>query len=159
MGLQHEGHLEHFVRRYRQEMDEFVAHFEVVPNQVGAIVLIDGTVVGIERCPNYRFFKVMWEPLIRECYGSYSLQKAIQSGFRVPPDRVALSKGRVNSLADIRKALVKATLKEEAQIKKTINAFIKDKFKVEIDDVRKPKPHPSVWENVLKNSNHDNLVA
>ncbi|MCP4575528.1 MAG: hypothetical protein GY846_04505 [Deltaproteobacteria bacterium] len=134
LGLQHEGHLEHFVHRYRQEMDEFVAQFEVLPNQVGAIVLVDGVVAGIERCPNYRFFKVMWEPLIRECYGSYSLQKAIESGFKVPPVRVALSTSRVRSLADIRKALVRAALKEEAQIKKTINAFIKNEFKVEAEE-------------------------
>jgi hypothetical protein len=134
MGLQNEGHLEHFVRRYREEMDEFVAHFEVVPKQVGAIILIDGAVVGIERCPNYRFFKVMWEPLIRECYGSYSLQKTFENGFQVPPDRVPLSKKGVRGLADIRKVLIKATLKEEVQVKKTINAFIKDEFKVEAEE-------------------------
>lgn len=134
MGLQNEGHLEHFVRRYRKEMDEFVAQFEIVPHQVGAIVLVDGAVVGLERCPNYRYFKVMWEPLIRECYGSYSLQRAQQNGFRVPPDRVALSKNNVRSLGDIRRALIEANLKEEAQLKKTINTFIKDKFKVEAEE-------------------------
>jgi hypothetical protein len=134
MGLRSDGHLEHFVRRYRKEMDQFVAQFEIVPRQVGAIVLVDGAVVGLERCPNYRYFKVMWEPLIRECYGSYSLQKAQQNGFRVPPDRVALSENNVRSLGDIRRALIEANLKEETQLKKTINTFIKDKFKVKAEE-------------------------
>lgn len=134
MGLQNEGHLEHFVSHYRQEMDEFVAQFEVIPGQVGAIVLIDGRVVGLERCPNHRYFKVMWKPLIRECYGSFSLQVARESGFKVPPDRVELSGVRVRNLADIRGSLVKARLKEETYIKKTVNTFIREKFKVEAED-------------------------
>jgi hypothetical protein len=115
-------------------MDEFVAQFEIVPRQVGAIVLIEGSVVDLERSPNYSYFKVMWKPLIRECYGSFSLQAAKQSGFALPPNRVALSGAHVRSLADIRKALNEARRKEKMQLKKTINAFIDECFQVEVEE-------------------------
>ena len=38
------GHLEAFVRTFRKELDEFVAEFEVVPRQLGAIILVGGEV-------------------------------------------------------------------------------------------------------------------
>ncbi len=132
--LQNTGHLEYFIEKYRKEMDEFVAQFEVVPGQVGAIVLIDGDVVGIERCPNCRFFKTMWEPLIRECYGSMSIRIAKAGGLRVPKNRVPLSHKDVRTLSDIRTALVKAKEEEDKKIKRVVNSFIKDKFKTEVDE-------------------------
>ncbi|MCP4108939.1 MAG: hypothetical protein GY749_25945 [Desulfobacteraceae bacterium] len=33
LGLQNTGHLEYFIEKYRKEMDEFVAQFEVVPGR------------------------------------------------------------------------------------------------------------------------------
>ncbi len=134
LGLNTIGHLEYFISRYRQEMDEFVAQFEVVPDQVGAIILIDGDVVGIERCPNYRFFKALWEPLIRECYGSMSIQVAKERGDRVPKNRVPLSHKGVRTLGDIRAALVKAKAEEEKRIKAVVNSFIQNNFDREADE-------------------------
>lgn len=134
MGLQKVGHLEYFMTKYRQEMDEFVAQFEVVPNQVGAIILIDGEVAGIERCPNYHFFKVMWEPLIRECYGSMSIQSAQANNYRVPKNRVPLSPRRLRTVADIRAALSTAKAEENKRVKKVIKRFIRDNFKKEKDE-------------------------
>ena len=71
---------------------------------------------------------------MRECYGSYSIKKARENGFKMPPYWVALSKNRVYNLADIRKALIKAEYKEEMYIKKTVNAFIREKFTVETEE-------------------------
>lgn len=134
LGLENIGHLEYFISQYRQEMDEFVAQFEVVPNQVGAIILIRGYVMGIERCPNYRFFKALWEPLIRECYGSMSIRIAKETGYQVPENRVPLSDKGVKTLGDIRLSLVKAKVKEEKRIRQVVNSFIKDKFEREKDE-------------------------
>lgn len=134
LGLQNIGHLEFFVRNYRKEMDEFAAQFEVVPDQVGAIILIDGRVVGIERCPNYHFFKTLWEPLIRECYGSVSIQAAKAGGYRVPDNRVPLSHEGVISLSDIRFALVMAKIKEDKRIRQVVNSFIRNTFEKETDE-------------------------
>lgn len=127
-GLRNIGHLEYFMDQFARELNEFVAQFEVEPRQVGAIILISGEVVGIERFPNYRYFKVMWEPLIRECYGSMSIQAAIASGVAVPRNRVPLAEKGVTDLAGIKRALDEAKNRETNEIRKIVNGFIKTKF-------------------------------
>lgn len=49
MGVQVAGHLEFFLKHFCKELDEFVAEFECVPRQIGAIILVDDQVVGVER--------------------------------------------------------------------------------------------------------------
>lgn len=71
-----------FFQRYQQQLSEFVAEFEVVPSQRGAIILINGEVVGVEVMPNSAAFAAIWEPLIRDCYGAEALLQAKDS--RVP---------------------------------------------------------------------------
>lgn len=44
LGAWAEGHLEYFLNKFETELDEFVAEFESVPKQVGAIILLDGNV-------------------------------------------------------------------------------------------------------------------
>jgi len=134
LGLNSIGHLEYFLTRFQKEMDEFIAQFEIVPQQVGAIILIDGAVVGIERFPNYHFFKKMWEPLIRECYGSESIRVAREKGLRIPAGRIPLETRGVKSLPDIRASLLKAKVAEEKKIKRIVNGFIKAKFDVEVEE-------------------------
>jgi len=70
------GHLVYFLRQFEKELDEFVAEFELVPRQVGAIILIGGRVVGIERAPTVAFWERLWVPLVRVCYGSMAIQAA-----------------------------------------------------------------------------------
>ncbi len=134
LGLQKTGHLEYFVKHYRKEMDEFIAQFEIIPRQVGAVILIGGQVVGVERCPNFHYFKTMWRPLIRECYGSYSIQAARAGGADYPGIRVPLSSRKAKSLSGIRKALARAGMEEEKRIKRTVNAFIRERFKREVEE-------------------------
>lgn len=73
-GLEEEGNLVHFLTRFQRELDQFVAEFECVPEQVGAIILIAGHVVGIERGPSRAYFASIWDALIRECYGSQAVR-------------------------------------------------------------------------------------
>ena len=56
------------------QLDQFVAQFEVVPQQRGAIVLINDEVVGLEIAPNEKAFEAIWEPAILDCYGSEALR-------------------------------------------------------------------------------------
>ena len=49
MGVQAHGHLDFFLKHFEKELDEFVAEFECVPRQIGAIILVDDQVVGVER--------------------------------------------------------------------------------------------------------------
>lgn len=71
-----------FFQQYQKQLGEFVAEFEAVPSQRGAIVLINGEVAGVEVMPNSAAFAAIWEPLIRDCYGAEALLQAKDS--RVP---------------------------------------------------------------------------
>lgn len=83
LGMTGSGNLVDFLKAFKKQLDEFVAEFELVPHQVGAIVLVGGKVVGVERAPSVPFWEKLWEPLVRVCYGSLSLQVA--RGNPLPP--------------------------------------------------------------------------
>jgi hypothetical protein len=97
------GHLEFFFEKYKDDLDTFVAQFEPVARQVGAIVLIGGKVAGVERTPSPAYFRSMWRALIRECYGSLAVLEAGKGAPAVPRTRVPLR--RATSLADLKAAL------------------------------------------------------
>ena len=108
------GHLEYFLRTFQKELAEFVAEFELVPRQVGAIVLIGGKIAGIERAPSAAYFQAVWEPLIRVCYGSLAVKVAKVR--REPPStRIALSVTE-KTLAGLRRAIEDARRKEQEAI-------------------------------------------
>lgn len=64
------GELIMFYKHFQKDLDEFVAQFEPVTNQVGAIILFGNEVAGIEIVPNYEIWKEMWKPLVRDSYGA-----------------------------------------------------------------------------------------
>lgn len=74
MGL-HGDFLKTFFDKYRQQLEEFVAEFELVPHQRGAIVLINEQIVGVEIAANPMAFSAQWELLIRDCYGSEAIAR------------------------------------------------------------------------------------
>jgi len=107
MGISSAGNLVEFLKHYQKELDEFVAEFEIVPNQIGAIVLINGQVVGVERAPNMAFWQKLWTPLIRVCYGSLALKARKVLGNKPSPTRTRLNV-QEKSLAGIAAALKEA---------------------------------------------------
>lgn len=120
LGAQHGGHLEYFLQTFEAELDQFVAQFELLPDQVGAVILLDGQVVGVERAPNVEFWTKVWHPLIRVCYGALAIKARLKLGDRPPRHRVPLSVG-VKSLAGIARALDEATEKAEVSAQKTFD--------------------------------------
>ena len=123
------AHLEDFLDRFSDELDNFVAEFEIVPNQVGAIILIDGHVRGIERAPNYNFWKALWKPLIRDSYGSLSLAYAKSENKPPMPRTYEPITGDLTSLYKIESALLDAQSRQANKIKKIIREFVKSNFK------------------------------
>ena len=103
-------HMTDFLQFFGTELDQFVAQFELVPNQIGAIVMIGDRIVGIERAPNVEFWRMIWEPLIRVCYGTLALRARELLGNRVPMHRTPLNVV-TKSLAGLMQAtqLAKAT--------------------------------------------------
>ena len=72
-GTSGRGNLVEYLEEFSTDLDRFVAHFECVSKQIGAIVMINHKFAGVELTPSTAFWSVLWEPLIRVCYGSYAL--------------------------------------------------------------------------------------
>lgn len=130
LGASKHGHLEYFLKKFKAELNEFVAEFEAVPNQVGAIVLLDGQVVGIERTPSTSYWNAVWPALIRECYGSLAIEYKQSLGGKpsLPKDRVYLPES-VGSLPELKKALQDAETEMEELAKAKVRELLEDPFK------------------------------
>ena len=107
-----EGHLDYFLDHYADQLDQFVAEFEIVNKQVGAIILVNGKVIGIERVPNYEYWEDVWQPLIRECYGSMAILEARDNGEVPTPPKTRVALRRANSIEDLQDALDEASKEE-----------------------------------------------
>lgn len=134
------GHLEKFYDHFDKELEEFAAEFEIVPKQVGAIVLIMGKVVGIDRAPSYEYWNSIWRGLIRGCYGSLSIQ--FEKENKITPEdikniRIPI-KTNVSTLDDLEAELDKAESVQDEIAKKCVRDLIDEKFKVESDERVKP---------------------
>jgi len=132
MGLEKNrgGHLEVFLQAFDKQLGEFVAEFEVVSNQVGAIILVDGSIVGVERAPSYAYWKSVWPALIRECYGSlaiYVQKTKDKKGQKPPSTRVPLSK-KVSSLDELSAELAKVCAQEDQKVRDIVNDLIDREF-------------------------------
>lgn len=127
-GLDARGNLVQFLNHYRRELEQFVAEFEIVPRQVGAIVLVAGEVVGVERAPSHAFWAAVWEPLIRACYGAYAIHVARRDGL-VPGARGPLP--RADSLDGLASSLRAAEAAEQAEARATVRALLDRPFHVD----------------------------
>jgi hypothetical protein len=124
MGIAEYGkHLEYFLDSYKKTLDEFVAEFEVVPNMLGAIILINGTVVGIEMGPNADYWLYVWKPLIRVCYGSLAIE--VSRASTVAPKTRAPFTSKARTIAGLLKSLEKANLAEAATTKAIVASVVK----------------------------------
>ncbi|MBI2389281.1 MAG: hypothetical protein HYV09_06735 [Deltaproteobacteria bacterium] len=111
LGIDAAANLVTFLRSFAKELDEFVAEFELVPRQIGAIVLVGGEIVGVERAPSAAYFAATWEPLVRVCYGSLAIA-AGRSRATPPATRLPLITG-AKTLEALRSALAELRTREE----------------------------------------------
>ena len=65
--------MEQFYKSFDKELKEFVAQFEPVEKQLGAVIMINNEVAGIEVYPNYGSWRKIWRLLIRDSYGADAL--------------------------------------------------------------------------------------
>lgn len=120
LGVRGAGNLVEMLDRYSQELDEFVAEFELMPNQIGAVVLINGQVVGVERAPSVPFWTRLWVPLVRVCYGTLALKARRVLGDVRPPTRPALNV-QEQSLVGIKAALDVARVSAQGLIETAVS--------------------------------------
>lgn len=136
LGLQNTGHIEVFFNAYKKQLDQFVAEFESVPRQIGAIILVAGRIVGIERVPTPEYWLEIWETLIRDCYGSLAIyvEKTEQS---VPATRIPII-GEPETLDDLAEAL---RVTEETE-KEAVRAGLDELFDEKLDVIESEKNGP-----------------
>ena len=129
-GISSRSELVYFLKNFDKQLDRFVAEFELVPRQVGAVILINGMLVGIEMAPSVKFWSAVWSPLIRVCYGSF----AIRHADKAVPNRKPLGLEE-KSLDGIRSALEAAGKLEAETTNRLIQVIRSDKFMVgTVDD-------------------------
>jgi hypothetical protein len=102
----HSNGLTYFYSRFEDRLNQFVAEFEPVEKQLGAIVLINGEVVAVDIMPKYESWKEMWRALIRDSYGAEAIRLAENSG--AVSDRPAMKMDGIESLDDLEKEFNKS---------------------------------------------------
>lgn len=137
LGLPIRGHLEFYLEHFKKELDQFIAEFEIVHRQVGAVILMNGEVVGVERAPNYPYWKDVWTPLIRECYGSLVLQYRRKYGDNPAPPKIRkpLSLRPKVDLDAIADALEAAQRKEADAARDVVRSFIDEQFATKVENI------------------------
>lgn len=107
-----------FLKRFATELDRFVAEFESIDDQIGAVVLMDNRVVGVERAPSHTYWQALWEPLIRFCYGAEAVRREAAGTPADPGGRVPLATPRggdgADALALLAAAVRDANAREQA---------------------------------------------
>ena len=118
------GHYEYFYDAFEKTMDEFVAEFELVYNQVGFIVFAKNIVYGIERFPSPGYLKSYYRSLIKGCYGAAIIDLLRQA------DELQL-KGTINvpvnmsgSVRELKRNLARANERFDGRVKDVVTELI-----------------------------------
>lgn len=69
LNLREQG-LVSFYEKFAQQLDEFVASFEPVNKQLGAITILNKEIIAIDIVPKYDSWLQIFRPLIRDSYGA-----------------------------------------------------------------------------------------
>ena len=134
MGVSAAGHLEFFLKHFRKELDEFVAEFECVPGQIGAIILVDDQVVGIERAPSHAYWQSVWPCLIRECYGSLAIRVAQLKGDQAAPASRTPLPDDIGSLDELETVVAEIARQEDERTKATVRELLDEPLALTQDE-------------------------
>jgi len=134
-GVSATGNLVNYIQGFERQMDQFIAEFELVDNQVGAIVLINGDVVGVERAPSSEYWSTVWEPLLRVCYGSAAIaaSRQTQKVATVLKTRVPLKVVDFSDMDSLCDALEDVEKKQDELVRKQVRELLDDEFQQETE--------------------------
>lgn len=129
------GHLTYFFDKYKDELGEFIAQFENLPNQIGAVILIDGRVVGVEVAPNPDYWADVWQPLIRSCYGSETVRRLIKEKDKLSTKNKISDSAitQAPSLDELEEAVIKFEANEKSKAESIISAIMEQNLKTKVD--------------------------
>jgi hypothetical protein len=72
-GHDERGHLELILSRRRATLTQYQSRLELLPDQTGAVIFLNGRVVGLELAPSAAYFAEVWMPLACFCYGTAAM--------------------------------------------------------------------------------------
>lgn len=128
LGVNTWGHLEYYLDKNGSALDQLMAEFEPLPQQVGAIFLLGGKLIGIERSPSHASWQSIREELLRKYYGPWALSYAQSLGTAPPlPNRVALA-STYSNLEALKKDYLVLRRREIAYAKETIESWMDMQF-------------------------------
>jgi hypothetical protein len=157
------GWLVAFQTKYATVLDQFVAEFECVPNQVGALVLIGGNLMGVERAPNQDYWLSVWEPLIRMCYGSHAVMQSVGKSKDAEPTSANaaydLLQDDIGNLDELEAAVDRCLGQAEESARAIVRDLLDDTFKAKIDDSMKVFREGRHTEIKVWHLEHDQLVG
>jgi len=134
----HVGNLEFLFKQFEKELYQFVAEFESVPNQIGALIMINGQLVGVEIAPSPEYWASVWEPLIRYCYGPEALLAAKKLGDEGVRNAVlgrpTLRYEHARSLDDLKEALEQLRREEMSRMEDIIRANLETSLEFAVDE-------------------------
>ena len=102
-----EGGLVAFYTKFKEQLDQFVASFESVNNQLGAITILNNEIVAIDIVPKYNTWLQIFRPLIRDSYGAEAI-RLIQNG-QIKSLVSILDDKKVDDINDLEKEFNKNT--------------------------------------------------
>lgn len=120
-----------FFKEFKTELETFIAQFEPVNKQVGAIFIINNVLIGIEIMPNYKMWQQMWKPLVRDCYGSEAIM-FIKKGYTTGMFHPVLKTQNINTFEDLTR-MTDELLQEE---KDFTNEIIKEVLDKDIENTQ-----------------------
>jgi hypothetical protein len=116
-----------FFQDYAKQLAEFVAQFEPVPGQRGAVVLVNDRVAGIELMPSPEAFLALWEPLIRDCYGAEAIARQGQAAPKPAPPPT------VSSLDDLPRIVAEMAAGQQARLEKVVDGVLAEKARLRLE--------------------------
>ena len=129
--LQHSGasssraHLRYFYDNpvIKESLETFSAEFEPVSYQIGAIILFQEKIVGIEIMPSVAHWEIYWKLLIRGCYGAELIKQKNEgtikpSALQMPdfPNVVASPNALISIVDDFEKNIRHSAIQQLSSI-------------------------------------------
>jgi len=125
--------LKNFFLKYKEELETFVAQFEPVDKQVGAVFIVNDVVLGIEVMPNYDIWQEMWRPIVRDCYGSEAITFQ-KKGLFLPSAQFLLKKGEVEDISDLESEVERVRNEERAMTTQLVTDLVSTDFEQEVEE-------------------------
>lgn len=97
--------LELFFRPYEQQLNDFVAEFEPIDNQLGAVIFFNMQPVGIEIMPSNKHWEYYWRWILRGCYGAQLLKLRLTD--KISPQKLDFKDDIASFINDFTSSLIK----------------------------------------------------